>query len=388
MLSFPKAKMLLADGTRLEGLGAGATVTKAGELCFNTAMTGYQETYTDPSYYGQILISTTAHIGNYGVVGEEESESGKIQIRGLVCRNFSFHHSRPGAGPLHQWFASQGVPVLHSVDTRRLVRHIRTGGVINAVISTEENISWEEMAHILDETPSMEGLQLSSYVSVKRCEDYHASDGQYRIALLDLGVKQNIIRCLLERGCHVKLFPMSATAAAILEWQPDGLVLSNGPGDPATLTQPIATVTELIPTGLPIFGICLGHQVIALAQGLKTYKMHHGHRGINHPVLCLATQKGEITSQNHGFAVEEAPDSQYGIQITHRHLNDHTVAGLELLNHPVFSVQYHPEASAGPHDSRYLFDKFLELIIKRKETKIQERHHVTSPGPYGSFLIN
>ncbi|MCS6980729.1 MAG: glutamine-hydrolyzing carbamoyl-phosphate synthase small subunit [Flavobacteriales bacterium] len=381
MLSFPKAKLLLADGTRLEGLGAGATVTMAGELCFNTAMTGYQETYTDPSYYGQILISTAAHIGNYGVVGEDESESEKIQIKGLVCRNFSLHHSRYGAGPLNQWFASQGVPVMHSVDTRRLVRHIRTQGVINAVISTEEHISWEEMAHILNETPSMEGLQLSSYVSVKQCKDYYAPNGRYRVALLDLGVKHNIIRCLLERGCHVRLFSMSTTAADILEWQPDGLVISNGPGDPATLTHAISTVAELIPTGLPIFGICLGHQIIALSQGLKTYKMHHGHRGINHPVLCLVNQKGEITSQNHGFAVAEVADKQSNIIITHRHLNDHTVAGLELKDYPVFSVQYHPEASAGPHDSRYLFDKFLELIIKKKETKVQERHPVTSPGP-------
>lgn len=353
---------MLADGTRLEGFAAGGKATVSGELCFNTAMTGYQETYSDPSYYGQILIATHVHIGNYGVT-EGESESDCIHIRALICRNLSSHFSRKQAESLACWFEQQGVPIVWGVDTRRLVRHIRVGGSINAVVSTKESSSWDELEALIQETPNMEGLQLSSFVSVREPIDHPVQPSRFRVALLDFGYKRNIIRCLNERGCSVRVFPMHSNAEDIVAWNPDGILISNGPGDPASMPEQLALVRYLCKLGIPVFGICLGHQLIALAQGIATFKMHHGHRGVNHPILNLETGRGEITSQNHGFAVKEPDDKEKsGVIITHTHLNDGTVAGLRLIHYPVFSVQYHPEASAGPHDSRYLFDQFVALM--------------------------
>ncbi|MCX7649689.1 MAG: glutamine-hydrolyzing carbamoyl-phosphate synthase small subunit, partial [Flavobacteriales bacterium] len=356
-----KARLLMADGTRLEGFAAGASSVASGELCFNTAMTGYQETYTDPSYYGQILVSTHVHIGNYGI-WEGESESDRIQIKALICRSLSQHFSRSGARALSSWFEAQGVPILFGVDTRYLVKKLRQGGVMNAVLSTQEEVSWEALQNILDSTPGMEGLELSSHVSVKSPKDFPVKDFQFRVALLDLGFKMNIVRCLQERGCWVRVFPMDSKANQILDWQPDGILISNGPGDPATLQDQVEIIKELIQSRLPIFGICLGHQLLAQAWGLRTFKMHHGHRGINHPILNLKTGRGEITSQNHGFAVEIPDGDTKAMEVTHRHLNDNTIAGIRLKDFPAFSVQYHPEASAGPHDSRYLFDQFTALM--------------------------
>jgi carbamoyl-phosphate synthase small subunit len=355
-----KAVVLLQDGTIFYGRAAGATGTATGEICFNTAMTGYQETFTDPSYKGQILVTTNAHIGNYGVTSTD-TESASIQISALICKNFSLRYSRNTAeSSVDTYFRDHNVVVVSDVDTRALVRHIRSMGAMNAIISTEtDNI--DELKAQLNSVPSMEGLELSSSVSVSEPYLSGNPDAKYRVALLDLGVKENIIRCLNDRNCLVRVFPMNTTPEHMQEWNPHGYMISNGPGDPETLTGVINTVKFLIHNNKKVFGICLGHQVLALAMGIPTYKMYNGHRGINHPILNIVSGKGEITSQNHGFVVDEkAILENPEVEVTHRHLNDNTIAGIRVKNKQVFSVQYHPEASAGPHDSRYLFDQFVE----------------------------
>lgn len=355
-----KAVVLLQDGTIFYGRAAGATGTATGEICFNTAMTGYQETFTDPSYKGQILVTTNAHIGNYGVTSTD-TESASIQISALICKNFSLRYSRNTAeSSVDTYFRDHNVVVVSDVDTRALVRHIRSMGAMNAIISTEtDNI--DELKAQLNSVPSMEGLELSSSVSVSEPYLSGNPDAKYRVALLDLGVKENIIRCLNDRNCLVRVFPMNTTPEQMQEWNPHGYMISNGPGDPETLTGVINTVKSLIHNNKKVFGICLGHQVLALAMGIPTYKMYNGHRGINHPILNIVSGKGEITSQNHGFVVDEKAILEHPeVEVTHRHLNDNTIAGIRVKNKQVFSVQYHPEASAGPHDSRYLFDQFVE----------------------------
>ena len=355
-----KAVLLLNDGTRFEGLAIGAVGTTTGEICFNTGMTGYQEIFTDPSYYGQIMTTATAHIGNYGVHAEEvESES--IKIAGLVCKKFSDVFSRPGgSGSLQDFLERDGVVGISDIDTRKLVRHIRANGAMNAIISSE-GLTDQELQDKLDKVPSMEGLELASKVSTKEAYSFGNSGAEFKVALLDIGVKRSIIQCLADRGCFVKVFPMGTSFEDIRAFSPDGIMLSNGPGDPAPMTDVVATVGKLVDAGYPIFGICLGHQVLALSQGLKTEKMHNGHRGINHPVKNLKTGKCEVTSQNHGFVVKrDEVEGIPGLEMTHLHLNDQTLAGLRLEDRPVFSVQYHPEASPGPHDARYLFDEFIE----------------------------
>jgi len=352
--------LLLNDGTRFEGLAIGAVGTTTGEICFNTGMTGYQEIFTDPSYYGQIMTTATAHIGNYGVHAEEvESES--IKIAGLVCKKFSDVFSRPGgSGSLQDFLERDGVVGISDIDTRKLVRHIRANGAMNAIISSE-GLTDQELQDKLDKVPSMEGLELASKVSTKEAYSFGNSGAEFKVALLDIGVKRSIIQCLADRGCFVKVFPMGTSFEDIRAFSPDGIMLSNGPGDPAPMTDVVATVGKLVDAGYPIFGICLGHQVLALSQGLKTEKMHNGHRGINHPVKNLKTGKCEVTSQNHGFVVKrDEVEGIPGLEMTHLHLNDQTLAGLRLEDRPVFSVQYHPEASPGPHDARYLFDEFIE----------------------------
>lgn len=353
------AVLLLEDGTAFHGKAAGAIGTTTGEIAFNTGMTGYQEIFTDPSYFGQVLIMTAAHIGNYGV-HELEVESEGLKIAGLVTKKFSEVASRAGGnGSLQDYLERDGCIGICDVDTRALVRHIRQKGAMNAIISSEE-LDLESLHAQLKEVPSMEGLELSSKVTTSETYEVGPEDG-HRIALLDLGVKRNIVRCLTDRGCRVRVYPMHASAPEMLDWNPAGIMLSNGPGDPAVMVDAIATAKELVDSGIPLFGICLGHQVLALSQGLRTEKMFNGHRGINHPVKNLVTGKGEITSQNHGFVVsQESVESSESVILTHQHLNDGTVAGIRLRDKPVFSVQYHPEASAGPHDSRYLFDEFLE----------------------------
>lgn len=361
------AVLLLADGTVFHGRATGKIGTTTGEIAFNTGMTGYQEVFTDPSYFGQILIMTTAHIGNYGV-HPEEVESDSMKIAGLVTKKFSEGFSRVSAsGSLEDFMMQSETVGITDIDTRALVRHIRSKGAMNALISSED-LSIDEMKKILDSTPSMDGLELSSKVATSQPYEMKGENSLFKVSLIDFGVKKNIVRCLVERGCHVKVFPLNSTKADMDSFNPDGYMLSNGPGDPSAMPTSVQLVKEIVDSGKPVFGICLGHQILGLSQGLKTEKMFNGHRGINHPILNLKTGKGEITSQNHGFVI--SPDSvseNPNVQVTHRHLNDNTIAGIELTNKPVFSVQYHPEASAGPHDSRYLFDQFIDLMKQNKK---------------------
>lgn len=357
-----KALILLADGTIFYGKAVGKEGSAFGEVCFNTGMTGYQEVFTDPSYFGQLMVTTNAHIGNYGV-NNEEVESDSIKIAGLICKNFSYNFSREAAdGSLEEFFEKNNLFAISDVDTRALVSYIRDNGAMNAVISTEvDNI--EGLKKQLAEIPNMEGLELASKVSTKEPYYFGEENATYKIAALDIGIKKNILRNLAKRDAYIKVFPYDATFEEMSAWNPDGYFLSNGPGDPEPLEAAQLVAKKIIEKDLPLFGICLGHQVIALANGVSTYKMHNGHRGINHPVKNLKTGKGEITSQNHGFAINrEEAEANTDLEITHVHLNDNTVAGIAMKNKNCFSVQYHPEASPGPHDSMYLFDQFIENI--------------------------
>lgn len=361
------ALILLADGTKFFGKAVGGREgTAFGEACFNTGMTGYQEIFTDPSYFGQLMVTTNAHIGNYGVA-ENEVESDSIKISGLICRNFSYNYSRHRANDsLEAFLDKNNILAISDVDTRALVAYIRDNGAMNAVITTDvENI--DNLKKKLEAIPNMKGMELASKVSTKEPYFFGDENATYKIAALDIGIKKNILRNLSQRDCYIKVYPYDASLEELNSFNPDGYFLSNGPGDPEPLTQTIKTAQGAIETGKPIFGICLGHQVLALANGISTYKMHNGHRGINHPIKNLQTGKGEITSQNHGFAINrEETENNSEIEITHVHLNDHTVAGIKMKNKPVFSVQYHPEASPGPHDSSYLFDEFITNIKKHK----------------------
>ncbi len=360
------AVIILKDKTIFWGKSTGLNGTATGEVCFNTGMTGYQEIFTDPSYLGQIMVTTNAHIGNYGVK-EDEVESDDIKISGLVCKNFSEDYSRAGAaGSLFDYFKEQNKVLISDVDTRALVRHIRDKGAMNAIISTEVD-NMDALFAKLDAVPSMEGLELSSKVATKEAFFHGSEEADFKIAVLDLGIKRNILRNFEERDCYMRVFPMDTSLKEMQDWNPDGIFISNGPGDPGAMLETIEIVKDIVNSGMPVFGICLGHQLIALSQGLKTYKMHNGHRGINHPVKNLHTGKGEITTQNHGFVVDsEAVENDPNIKLTHIHLNDQTVAGIKLVDKPVFCVQYHPEAYPGPHDSTYLFDDFVELMKSNK----------------------
>jgi carbamoyl-phosphate synthase small subunit len=360
------AVLLLEDGTVFHGKAIGKIGTTGGEIAFNTGMTGYQEVFTDPSYLGQILIMTTSHIGNYGV-NNEEIESDSIKIAGLVTKKFSHGFSRAAAtGSLQGLMESNATVGISDIDTRALVRHIRNKGAMNAIISSEE-FDLEILKQKLASIPSMEGLELSSRVSTNIAYEVNPANSKYKVALIDFGVKKNIVRCLADRACNVKVFPMNTSFAEINEFNPDGFMLSNGPGDPSAMGSSIELVKEIVNSNKPVFGICLGHQILGLSQGLKTIKMFNGHRGVNHPIKNLKTGKGEITSQNHGFVIsKESIENQSEVEVTHIHLNDGTIAGIELKNKPVFSVQYHPEASAGPHDSRYLFDQFVNNMHQSK----------------------
>jgi carbamoyl-phosphate synthase small subunit len=356
------AILLLSDGTIFHGKSIGISGKTFGEVCFNTGMTGYQEIFTDPSYFGQLMVATNAHIGNYGV-NDKEVESGSIKIAGLVCKNFSFNYSRvDSSGSLENYFAKQNLICISDVDTRALVSYIRENGAMNAVICTDDT-SIEELKRLLAEVPDMKGLELASKVSTTEPYFYGDENATYKISALDLGIKENILRNLTKRDCYIKVFPYNASYSELASFNPDGFFLSNGPGDPDPLDNAIQVAKDIIQNNKPLFGICLGHQVIALANGVSTYKMFNGHRGINHPVKNIITGRGEITSQNHGFAVnKEELDNHPDLEITHLHLNDGTVAGMRMKNKNCFSVQYHPEASPGPHDSSYLFDQFIENI--------------------------
>lgn len=361
-----EAVLLLADGTIFYGKSIGIEGTTFGEVCFNTGMTGYQEIFTDPSYFGQIMVTSNPHIGNYGT-NEEEVEADKVMISGLVCKNFSFNHSRVNSTQsLKEYFESNNLVAISDVDTRALVSYIRDNGAMNAAISTD-GTSIEDLKKQLAQVPDMKGLELASKVSTKEPYFVGSPDAKYKISALDLGIKKNILRNLAQRDCYIMVFPYDASYEDLKTFEPDGYFLSNGPGDPAPLMVAQETAKKILAENEPVFGICLGHQVLALANGVSTYKMFNGHRGINHPVKNLLTGKGEITSQNHGFAVvREDLEKHPELEITHEHVNDHTVAGMRMKNKNCFSVQYHPEAGPGPHDASYLFDTFIENIEKSK----------------------
>jgi carbamoyl-phosphate synthase small subunit len=356
------AVLLLEDGTVYYGKAAGKIGTTTGEICFNTGMTGYQEIFTDPSYFGQIMVTTNSHIGNYGI-HEDEIESGNIKISGLVCKNFNIAYSRKQSGKsIQDYFQDENIVGISDVDTRSLVRHIRDKGAMNAIISSEIS-DLGELKKKLASVPSMDGLELSSQVSTKEAYNFGNENARHRVAVLDLGVKKNILRNFEDRGVFTKVFPAKTTFDEMEKWNPDGYFISNGPGDPSAMPYAVETVKAILAADKPLFGICLGHQLLALANGIRTMKMFNGHRGLNHPVKNIMTNHCEITSQNHGFGViPEDVRNSAKVEITHLNLNDQSIEGIRVKDKKAFSVQYHPESSPGPHDSRYLFDNFVEMI--------------------------
>lgn len=360
------AWLLLEDGTMFKGISFGAKGTSGGEICFNTGMTGYQEVFTDPSYTGQVLIMNNVYIGNYGVQ-DEDVESDSVKIKGLICKNISDRYSRMTADDsLEHYLVQNNIVAIHDVDTRALVQHIRSKGAMNCIISTELSEPAGLKAE-LEKVPDMDGLELSSVISTKVPYEAGNPDAAIRIAVLDFGVKRNILNCMVERGAYLKVFPAKTSIEEILAFNPHGVFVSNGPGDPASMDYAVKTVKDVINAEKPLFGICLGHQLLARANDIPTFKMHHGHRGLNHPVKNLVTGKSEITTQNHGFGVDpEAAQKSDKVEITHVNLNDGSIEGIRMKDKPAFSVQYHPESTPGPHDSRYLFDEFIALIEKNK----------------------
>lgn len=357
------AILLLEDGTVFRGNALGKIGTHGGEICFNTGMTGYQEIYTDPSYFGQVIVNTTSHIGNYGIVNELEEESGSVKISGMVCNEFSPIHSRKTSdGSLQEYFEKAGIVGISGVDTRQIVRHIRSVGAMNCIISSEI-LDVEELKKELQKVPQMEGLELSSKVCTQETYFLGNPEAPKKVAVLDLGVKKSILSNISDRDCYLQVFPAKTTFEEMNKWAPDGYFISNGPGDPAVMPYAVETVEQILASDKPIFGICLGHQILAQACGISTYKMHHGHRGLNHPVKNLITGLSEITSQNHGFAVKaDEIEKNPNVEITHINLNDNTIEGIRRKDKNAFSVQHHPEASPGPHDSRYLFDTFVGML--------------------------
>ncbi|MBA64747.1 MAG: carbamoyl phosphate synthase small subunit [Candidatus Marinimicrobia bacterium] len=353
-----KAVLLLDDGRIFKGTIFGAIGDAIGEVCFNTGMTGYQEILTDPSYAKQMVTMTAPHIGNYGI-NSEDVESDKIQVSGFIIKEESFIPSNwRSQMSLADYLKKQNVVGIKDIDTRALTKHIRDNGAMNGIISSETD-NMDKLESKLSDAPSMEGLDLTKIVSTKKIYQW-SKEGKYKIAVIDFGIKKNILRLLESFGCSITVFPAETSAHKILSCSPDGVFLSNGPGDPAAVRYGIETIKKLLGVK-PIFGICLGHQLLALALGAKTFKLKFGHRGINHPVKNMNSKKIEITSQNHGFAVE-LDSLPKNILSTHINLNDNTSAGIECTDYPAFSVQYHPESSPGPHDSRYLFDKFIGML--------------------------
>jgi carbamoyl-phosphate synthase small subunit len=367
-----KAVLLLEDGTCFEGQAFGASGQRCGEVVFNTSMSGYQEILTDPSYHEQIVTMTYPLIGNYGT-NPEDWESRKLFVAGFVVKeNCTYPSNWRNGATLDEYLKKSGVAGIEGLDTRKLVRHIRTQGAMRGIISSSETDA-KKLAQKLQEYPGLVGRDIVKDVTVDK--PYEWKEGvvnvlnpdktvppaQYKIVAFDFGIKQNILRLLVSHGCQVTVVPAQTTAQAVLARKPDGVFLSNGPGDPAAVTYAVETVKALLGK-VPIFGICLGHQILGLALGGRTYKLKFGHRGANHPVKNLATKKIEITSQNHGFCVDLDSLAGKDVQLTHMNLNDNTLEGLRCDKLAAFSVQYHPEASPGPHDSRYLFEDFLRLM--------------------------
>ena len=362
------AKLVLEDGTSVRGTAVGARGLTGGELCFNTSMTGYQEIMTDPSYYGQLMMMTYPHIGNYGA-SDLDMEADEPMVSGFIVRSFTHRHSnRQADEALDAFMRRHNLVGIAGVDTRALVRHIRDKGVMNAVISSEE-LDDEALHDRARNWPSMDGLELASKVTADEDYLYCEGDGP-RIVVYDFGVKKNILRSFRARGATVRVVPGDTALDDVLDWAPDGLFFSNGPGDPRAMTEAIDRVGRALETGLPIFGICLGHQLMALAQGFDVYKMFVGHRGANHPVKNLDTEQVEVTTQNHGFAVEEDAIDEAKARVTHVNLNDGTVEGLRFKTFSGLSLQYHPEASPGPHDSHYHFDTFMNMVADERDVVV------------------
>ena len=361
MTSRIPATLLLANGARFDGTSFGATGVASGEVCFNTGMTGYQEILTDPSYSGQLVTMTYPHIGNTGV-NEEDVESDRIQVAGFIIRDGTVTpSSHRMTQTLPDYLAEAGIVGIQDIDTRMLVRMIRSEGAMNGIIASGD-MAESDLQTQLAAVPDMTGLDLTSRVTCPKPYQWGAGAGKFRVVAYDFGIKYNIMRQLESHDCAITIVPAHTPAEKALALEPDGILLSNGPGDPAAVTPAIAAVSDLLGK-VPIFGICLGHQILALALGAATYKLPFGHRGLNHPVKNLATGKVEVTSQNHGFAVDEASlTGLSGVEVTHLNLNDNTVEGLSATGENAFSVQYHPEASPGPHDSRYLFGQFVEMM--------------------------
>ncbi len=364
MESFEKvpAVILLADGTAFNGYAAGKIGTTTGELCFNTGMTGYQEIFTDPSYFGQILVMTNAHIGNYGI-HPDEVESSSVKISGLAVKNFTNQYSRRKTEiSIQDYLIDESVVAISDVDTRAIVRHIRSKGAMNCIISSETT-DIEILKARLDAVPDMNGLELASMVSTTTPYFIGNSDAEKRVVVYDFGVKKSILDNIAIRGCYLKVVPAKTKFEDTLDFKANGYFISNGPGDPASMGYAVETVKQILNNDKPVFGICLGQQLLGLANGVATYKMHHGHRGCNHPVKNLITGLCEITTQNHGFSIKEDDiRASKNIEITHMNLNDNTIEGFRLTDKKAFSVQYHPKATPGPHDARYLFDDFVKLM--------------------------
>ena len=370
----PSAILALEDGSVFEGRSFGASVERSGEVVFNTAITGYQEIFTDPSYAGQIVILTNPQIGNYGT-NAADNESARPYIEGLVVREFSSITSNwRSEEQAREFLGKHGIPVVSELDTRALVRHLRTRGVMRGVLSAVETDAGK-LVEKARQIPTMAGLDLASRVStaepycwdkaVEPCSPSELvrppAEPRFNVVAYDFGIKQNILRRLVQVGCRVTVVPALTSAEDVLAMKPDGVFLSNGPGDPEPLQTQVSNVRKLIGK-TPIFGICLGHQILGLAVGGRTYKLKFGHRGANHPVINKVTNKVEITSHNHGFAVDPDSLNTNEVEITHMNLNDQTLEGFRHRSHPVFCVQYHPEAAPGPHDSHYLFDDFVKLM--------------------------
>jgi carbamoyl-phosphate synthase small subunit len=368
------AYLLLEDGTLFTGKSFGKLGTTGGELCFTTGMTGYQEIFTDPSYTGQMLIMSTCYVGNYGV-NKADVESDKVTINGLICKNIADRYSRMIAtGSLEDYLIDHNIVGIQDVDTRALVQHVRTQGAMNCIISSETD-DMEALKEKLKAVPSMKGLEISSNITTK--EPYFAGDpdAPIRIAVLDFGIKKHILHNFSDRGAYLKVFPAKTSFAELNQFEPHGIFVSNGPGDPASMNYAVQTVKDILASNKPMFGICLGHQLLALANDIPTYKMHHGHRGLNHPVKNIITGKCEITTQNHGFGVDpESVKKSDKVEVTHVNLNDGSIEGIKMKNHPAFSVQYHPESTPGPYDSRYLFDQFMDLIYEHSDVEIVENN--------------
>lgn len=359
------ALILLEDGTVFFGKAVGDQEGSAyGGICFNTGMSGYQELMTDPSGHGQIMVTTTAHTGGYGV-NKAEMESDRIHLAGLVVRNFGFHNSRIASdGSLEEFMNENNLLAISDVDTRALTQHILSKGAMNAVISTEtDNVA--ELKNQLSKLNPADQEERVSKVSTSQPYYFGTEDAKHRVAVLDLGVKKSFLTRLAEHDCYIRVFPYNATLEAMEAFEPNGYFISNGPGNPNQLKETLSTVAAIVASGKPVFGVCLGHQVIGLSQGITVDKMKNGHRGLNHPVKNLRTGKGEITSQNNGFVLnKEAVEANADVAITHINLNDESVAGIRLKDKPVFSVQFHPGARPGPEDSLYLYDEFFALFDK------------------------